>query len=111
MSAALSCSHGANDAQKSMGVIAALLLAGGHIDTRSVPLVLGVEAELSARAPALTGQRNESTSPAIRALILACVGASRCAGPPGGQRSRVSRIRRPSAATAGSVLRDWRARS
>ena len=38
MSAALSFGHGANDAQKAMGVIAALLLASGHIDTLSVPL-------------------------------------------------------------------------
>lgn len=38
MSAALSFSHGANDAQKSMGVIAALLLAGGHTHALSVPL-------------------------------------------------------------------------
>ena len=38
MSAALSFGHGANDAQKSMGVIAALLLASGHIDTLAVPL-------------------------------------------------------------------------
>ncbi len=38
MSAALSFSHGANDAQKSMGVIAALLLASGHMQTLSVPL-------------------------------------------------------------------------
>jgi inorganic phosphate transporter, PiT family len=38
MSAALSFSHGANDAQKAMGVIAALLLASGHIHTLSVPL-------------------------------------------------------------------------
>ena len=38
MSAALSFGHGANDAQKSMGVIAALLLATGHLDTLSVPL-------------------------------------------------------------------------
>ena len=30
MSAALSFGHGANDAQKAMGVIAALLLASGH---------------------------------------------------------------------------------
>src|SRR5512132_1545702 len=33
MSAALAFSHGANDAQKSVGVVAALLLAAGHIDT------------------------------------------------------------------------------
>ena len=38
MSAALSFGHGANDAQKSMGVIAALLLASGHLSTLSVPL-------------------------------------------------------------------------
>ncbi|MFN8132406.1 MAG: inorganic phosphate transporter [Solirubrobacteraceae bacterium] len=36
--AALSYSHGANDAQKTMGVIAALLVAGGQLDTFSVPL-------------------------------------------------------------------------
>ncbi len=38
MSAALSFSHGANDAQKAMGVTAALLVAGGRLDTFSVPL-------------------------------------------------------------------------
>jgi PiT family inorganic phosphate transporter len=38
VSAALSFSHGANDAQKSMGVIAALLLAGGQAEALSVPL-------------------------------------------------------------------------
>ena len=38
MSAALSLSHGANDAQKSMGVIAALLIATGHLDSGAVPL-------------------------------------------------------------------------
>jgi PiT family inorganic phosphate transporter len=38
MSAALSFGHGANDAQKSMGVIAALLVASGHLTTLSVPL-------------------------------------------------------------------------
>jgi PiT family inorganic phosphate transporter len=37
MSAALAFSHGANDAQKSVGVVAALLLAGGHIETLSAP--------------------------------------------------------------------------
>jgi PiT family inorganic phosphate transporter len=37
MSAALAFSHGANDAQKSIGVIAALLLAGGRIDTLAAP--------------------------------------------------------------------------
>jgi PiT family inorganic phosphate transporter len=38
MSAALSFSHGANDAQKSMGVIAALLVATGHLASDTVPL-------------------------------------------------------------------------
>jgi PiT family inorganic phosphate transporter len=38
MSAGLSLSHGANDAQKAMGVIAALLLADGKIDSFTVPL-------------------------------------------------------------------------
>ncbi len=38
MSAALSFSHGANDAQKAMGVIAALLLADGRLQTFTVPL-------------------------------------------------------------------------
>ena len=37
MSAALAFSHGANDAQKSVGVIAALLLADGRIDSLSAP--------------------------------------------------------------------------
>jgi PiT family inorganic phosphate transporter len=36
-SAALAFSHGANDAQKSVGVIAALLLADGRINTLSAP--------------------------------------------------------------------------
>jgi PiT family inorganic phosphate transporter len=38
MSAALSFGHGANDAQKAMGAIAAMLLATGHLSTFSVPL-------------------------------------------------------------------------
>ena len=38
MSAALSFSHGANDAQKSMGVIVALLVASDRLQTFSVPL-------------------------------------------------------------------------
>ncbi|MGE5636116.1 MAG: anion permease [Nocardioidaceae bacterium] len=37
MSAALAFSHGANDAQKSVGVIAALLLADGRLDTLAAP--------------------------------------------------------------------------
>lgn len=38
MAGTLSFSHGANDAQKAMGVVAALLLATGHIDALTVPL-------------------------------------------------------------------------
>jgi PiT family inorganic phosphate transporter len=38
MAAALSFSHGANDGQKSMGVIAALLVAAGRLQTFEVPL-------------------------------------------------------------------------
>jgi PiT family inorganic phosphate transporter len=38
MSAALAFSHGANDAQKAIGVVAALLLAAGRIDTLAAPL-------------------------------------------------------------------------
>jgi inorganic phosphate transporter, PiT family len=38
MSAALSFSHGANDAQKAMGVTAAILLAGGRLGAFAVPL-------------------------------------------------------------------------
>ncbi len=38
MSAALAFSHGANDAQKSVGVIAALLLADGRIDSLAAPI-------------------------------------------------------------------------
>ena len=37
-SAGLSFGHGANDGQKAMGVIAALLVATGHLDSFSVPL-------------------------------------------------------------------------
>lgn len=37
LSAALAFSHGANDAQKSVGVIAALLVADGRLDTLSSP--------------------------------------------------------------------------
>jgi len=37
MSAALAFSHGANDAQKSVGVIAALLVADGHLSSLSAP--------------------------------------------------------------------------
>ncbi len=48
-SAALSFSHGANDAQKSVGVIAALLLASGHTSSFESPLwaELGAAAALT----------------------------------------------------------------
>jgi PiT family inorganic phosphate transporter len=38
MSGVLAISHGANDAQKAVGVVAALLLAAGGVDTLSAPL-------------------------------------------------------------------------
>ena len=38
MSAALSLSHGANAGQQAMGIVAALLVAGGELHTFSVPL-------------------------------------------------------------------------
>jgi PiT family inorganic phosphate transporter len=49
MSAGLAFSHGANDAQKSIGIVAALLLATGHIDDLSAPLwvVAGCSAALT----------------------------------------------------------------
>jgi PiT family inorganic phosphate transporter len=49
MSAGLAFSHGANDAQKSVGIVAALLLATGHIDRLSPPLwvVAGCSAALT----------------------------------------------------------------
>jgi PiT family inorganic phosphate transporter len=48
-SAWLAFSHGANDAQKSVGIVAALLLASGHIDALSAPLwaVAGCAAALT----------------------------------------------------------------
>jgi inorganic phosphate transporter, PiT family len=46
-SAALSFSHGANDAQKSVGVIAAILLASGETDTLSAPVWAEVAAALA----------------------------------------------------------------
>ena len=50
MSAALAFSHGANDAQKSVGVIVALLVATGRIDDLSAPVwaQLGCAAALTA---------------------------------------------------------------
>jgi PiT family inorganic phosphate transporter len=38
MSAGLAFSHGANDAQKAVGIVAALLLASGHLDSLNAPL-------------------------------------------------------------------------
>ena len=38
LSGALAFSHGANDAQKSVGVVAALLVAGGHLSTGPAPV-------------------------------------------------------------------------
>jgi PiT family inorganic phosphate transporter len=38
MSAWLAFSHGSNDAQKAVGLLAALLVAGGHLATPSAPL-------------------------------------------------------------------------
>jgi PiT family inorganic phosphate transporter len=38
MSAGLAFSHGANDAQKAIGLVAALLLASGHVDELTAPL-------------------------------------------------------------------------
>jgi inorganic phosphate transporter, PiT family len=58
MSAALAFSHGANDAQKSVGVVAALLLAAGHIETLAAPtwVTIGCSAALTA-GTALGGWR------------------------------------------------------
>ena len=46
-SAALAFSHGANDAQKAVGVVAALLLAGGEIDSLNAPLWATVACSLA----------------------------------------------------------------
>ncbi len=50
MSAALAFSHGANDAQKTVGVIAALLLADGRIDSLSAPTWVVVVSALALTA-------------------------------------------------------------
>ena len=55
MSAGLSLSHGANDAQKSMGVIAALLVAGGKLSSFSVPLWVKVACGLMLTAGTAMG--------------------------------------------------------
>ena len=46
-SATLAFSHGANDAQKAVGVVAALLLAGGEIDSLDAPLWATVACSLA----------------------------------------------------------------
>ena len=57
MAAALAFSHGANDAQKSVGVIAALLLASGRISTLAAPTWVTVvcAAALTAARPSADG--------------------------------------------------------
>jgi len=50
MSAGLAFSHGANDAQKAVGVIAALLLASGDIDSLSAPTWAVVASSLALTA-------------------------------------------------------------
>jgi PiT family inorganic phosphate transporter len=47
MSAGLAFSHGANDAQKAVGVVAALLLASGHLDSLDAPLWVTVSCSLA----------------------------------------------------------------
>jgi PiT family inorganic phosphate transporter len=47
MSAALAFSHGANDAQKAVGVVAALLLAAGRIDSLAAPTWVTVSCSLA----------------------------------------------------------------
>jgi PiT family inorganic phosphate transporter len=54
-SAALSFSHGANDAQKTVGVVAALLLANGDIDTLSAPTWVTVVCALALTAGTALG--------------------------------------------------------
>jgi PiT family inorganic phosphate transporter len=54
-SAALSFSHGANDAQKSVGVVAALLLADGRIDSLSPPTWVIVSCSIALTAGTALG--------------------------------------------------------
>ena len=53
--AALAFSHGANDAQKSVGVIAALLLAGGRISTLAAPTWVTVACAVAVTAGTALG--------------------------------------------------------
>jgi PiT family inorganic phosphate transporter len=55
MSGALAFGHGANDAAKSIGVIAAILLAGGHTDRLSAPLWATVGCALALTAGTVLG--------------------------------------------------------
>jgi PiT family inorganic phosphate transporter len=56
LSAALfSLGHGANDAQKTMGIIASALFAGGYISTFEIPLWVEVAAYTAIAAGTLTG--------------------------------------------------------
>ncbi len=55
MSAALAFSHGANDAQKSVGIVAALLLADGRIDTLAAPTWATVACALALTAGTTLG--------------------------------------------------------
>lgn len=54
-SAGLAFSHGANDAQKSVGVIAALLLADGRIDTLAAPIWVKVACAVALTAGTALG--------------------------------------------------------
>ena len=55
MSAALAFSHGANDAQKSVGIVAALLLADGRIDSLAAPTWATVACALALTAGTTLG--------------------------------------------------------
>ena len=55
MSAALAFSHGANDAQKSVGIVAALLLADGRIDSLAPPTWATVACALALTAGTTLG--------------------------------------------------------
>jgi PiT family inorganic phosphate transporter len=55
MSAALAFSHGANDAQKSVGIVAALLLANGSIDSLAAPTWATVACALALTAGTTLG--------------------------------------------------------
>lgn len=54
-SAALAFSHGANDAQKTMGVITMLLVADGHLSSFTVPLWVKLVAAASLTAGTMVG--------------------------------------------------------